>query len=34
VYQDEDGIVVIRGRLTAEAGAVFMQAIAAARGTL
>src|SRR2546426_5503085 len=29
VYQDEDGMVVIRGRLTAEAGAVLMQALAA-----
>jgi Domain of unknown function (DUF222)/HNH endonuclease len=34
VYQDEDGMVVIRGRLTAEAGAVLMQALAAARETL
>ncbi len=34
VYQDEDGMVVIRGRLTPEAGAVFMQALAAARETL
>jgi hypothetical protein len=30
VYQDEDGMVVIRGRLTPEQGAVFMQALAAA----
>jgi hypothetical protein len=34
VYQDEDGMVVIRGRLTPEAGAVLMQALAAARETL
>ena len=34
VYQDEDGMVVIRGRLTPEAGAVLMQAMAAARETL
>jgi 5-methylcytosine-specific restriction endonuclease McrA len=34
VYQDEDGMVVIRGRLTPEAGAVLMQALAAARDTL
>jgi 5-methylcytosine-specific restriction endonuclease McrA len=34
VYQDEDGMVVIRGRLTAEAGAVLMQALAAAREAL
>jgi hypothetical protein len=34
VYQDEDGVVVIRGRLTPEAGAVLMQALAAARETL
>ena len=34
VYQDEDGMVVVRGRLTAEAGAVLMQALAAARETL
>jgi 5-methylcytosine-specific restriction endonuclease McrA len=34
VYQDEDGMVTIRGRLTAEAGAVFMQALAAAREIL
>jgi uncharacterized protein DUF222/HNH endonuclease len=30
VYQDEDGMVVVRGRLTAEAGAVLRQALAAA----
>ena len=34
VYQDEDGMVVIRGRLTPEAGAVLMQALAAARELL
>jgi len=34
VYQDEDGMVVIRGRLTPEAGAVLLQALAAARETL
>src|SRR3989449_2770036 len=34
VYEDEDGMVVIRGRFTPEAGAVLMQALAAARETL
>lgn len=34
VYHDEDGMVVIRGRLTPEQGAVLMQALAAARETL
>jgi hypothetical protein len=34
VYQDEDGMVVVRGRLTPEAGAVLIQALAAARETL
>jgi Domain of unknown function (DUF222)/HNH endonuclease len=34
VYQDEDGMVVVRGRLTPEEGAVFMQALAAAREAL
>ncbi|HMH52473.1 MAG TPA: DUF222 domain-containing protein [Candidatus Acidoferrum sp.] len=34
VYQDEDGMVVIKGRLTAEAGAALMQALAAAREAL
>jgi hypothetical protein len=34
VYQDEDGMVVIRGRLTPEAGAALTQALAAARETL
>jgi 5-methylcytosine-specific restriction endonuclease McrA len=31
VYQNEDGMVVVRGRLEPEAGAVLMQALAAAR---
>jgi hypothetical protein len=34
VYQDEDGTVVVRGRLTPEAGAVLMRALDAARATL
>jgi hypothetical protein len=34
VYQDEDGMVVIRGRLTPEEGTVLRQALAAARETL
>jgi hypothetical protein len=34
VYQDDDGMVTVRGRLTAELGAVLMQALAAARDTL
>ena len=34
VYQGEDGMVTIRGRLTPEQGAVLMQALAAARETL
>jgi hypothetical protein len=34
VYQDEDGMVTVRGRLTAELGAVLVQALAAARETL
>src|SRR5437667_2286569 len=34
VYQNDDGMVRIRGRLTAEQGAVLMQALAAARETL
>src|SRR5687768_12607467 len=34
VYQDEDGMVVVRGRLEPEAGAVLMQALAAARERL
>jgi len=34
VYQDEDGMVIIRGRLEPEAGAVLMQALAAGRDVL
>ncbi len=34
VYQDEDGMVTVRGRLTPEAGALLMQALAAAREAL
>jgi hypothetical protein len=34
VYQDEDGMVVVRGRLAPEVGAVLVQALAAARETL
>jgi hypothetical protein len=34
VYQDEDGMVVIRGRLAPEVGAVMMQALAAARAAV
>src|SRR5438552_7077247 len=34
VYQDEDGMVVVRGRLDREVGAVLIQALAAARETL
>jgi 5-methylcytosine-specific restriction endonuclease McrA len=34
VYQDEDGMVVVQGRLGPEAGGVFRQALAAARETL
>jgi hypothetical protein len=34
VYSDEDGMVVVRGRLTPEEGAVLMQALAAAREAL
>jgi len=34
VYQDEDGMVVIRGRLAPEVGAVLVRALAAARETL
>src|SRR5437660_9672561 len=34
VYQDEDGMVTVRGRLTPEVGALLMQALAAARETL
>lgn len=34
VYQDEDGMVTIRGRLTPEVGAVLIQALTAARDAL
>ncbi len=34
LYQDEDGMVVLRGRLEPEVGALLMQALAAARETL
>jgi 5-methylcytosine-specific restriction endonuclease McrA len=34
VYQDDDGTVVVRGRLEPEVGAVVMQALASARETL
>src|SRR5262250_3825702 len=34
VYQDEDGMVTVRGRLAPEAGALLVQALAAARETL
>src|SRR6266540_2160750 len=34
LYQDEDGMVVLRGRLEPEVGALFMQALAAAREAL
>jgi 5-methylcytosine-specific restriction endonuclease McrA len=34
VYQDDDGMVTVRGRLTPEAGALLRQALAAARETL
>jgi Domain of unknown function (DUF222) len=34
VYQDEDGMVLFRGRLEPEVGALLMQALAAARETL
>jgi 5-methylcytosine-specific restriction endonuclease McrA len=34
VYQDEDGMIVVRARLDSEVGAVFAQALAAARETL
>src|SRR2546426_1475537 len=34
VYQDEDGMVVLKGRLEPEVGALLMQALAAARETL
>src|SRR5713101_7520378 len=34
VYEDEDGTVVLRGRLAPEVGALFLRALAAARETL
>jgi hypothetical protein len=34
VYQDEDGMVMVRGRLEPEVGELFVQALAAARETL
>ena len=34
VYQDEDGMVILRGRLAPEVGAVLVQALTAARETL
>src|SRR5947209_13650328 len=34
VYQDEDGMVILRGRLAPEVGAVLVQALAAAREVL
>ena len=34
VYQDEDGMMVLRGRLEPEVGALLVQALAAARETL
>jgi 5-methylcytosine-specific restriction endonuclease McrA len=34
VYQEEDGMVTVRGRLAPEVGALFMQALAAAREAL
>src|SRR5205823_12932014 len=34
VYQDEDGTVVVKGRLEPEVGALVMQALAAARESL
>src|SRR3989440_10461703 len=34
VYQDEDGMVILRGRLAPEVGAVLVQALAAARESL
>ena len=34
VYEDEDGTVVLRGRLTPEVGALLLGALAAARETL
>src|SRR2546430_9539725 len=34
VYQDEDGMVILRGRLAPEVGAMLVQALAAAREAL
>src|SRR5207248_2710610 len=34
VYQDDDGTVTVRGRLTPEVGALLMRALEAARSTL
>src|SRR5947207_11288841 len=34
VYQDEDGMMIVRGRLAPEVGALLVQALAAARETL
>jgi len=34
VYQDDDGMIIVRGRLEPEVGALFVQALAAARETL
>jgi hypothetical protein len=34
VYQEEDGMVVVRGRLTADVGALLLKALAAARDSL
>src|SRR5439155_4456441 len=34
VYQDDDGMVIVRGRLTPEIGALLMQALTAARESL
>ena len=34
VYQDEDGMMIVRGRLTPEVGALLVQALTAARETL
>jgi len=34
VYQDEDGMMVVRGRLAPEVGALLVQALAAARERL
>jgi hypothetical protein len=34
VYQDEDGMVILRGRLAPEVGALLVQALTATRETL